>query len=356
MDWLHPTFVWALAAVPIAAWLFWRARRERRAAFRQFGDVGLVRGLASAARPGRRTLKAILVIVAIGAMALALMGPRLGTKVRTVERTGVDVIVALDVSTSMRAEDVAPSRLARAKKEIRDLTNRLRGDRIGLVLFAGTGFVQCPLTTDYGALHLFLDVAGPDRVPVQGTNFDAALDAAIEAFDAARPPSDSTTRPEDRRSRVLLVLSDGENHVGSLDDVKQRARDHDVTLFTAGIGTAEGARIPIYENEKRVGVKRDERGRTVRTRLQESALMTLAEEGAYFRIGSTSSALSDVPTALRQLDTTTLATETFSEYAEMFQWPLAVALGLLLVDVWVPGRSRGRRPGWGGAQEGGGIE
>ena len=342
MDWLHPTYVWALLGVPAVAYAFWRAARWRRAARDRFGDAALVRRLAPAAPAWRRRLKAGLVVCAVAALALGLMGPRFGTQLRTVERRGVDLVVALDVSASMRAQDVAPSRLRRAKNEIRTLLGDLRGDRVGLVLFAGDGFVQCPLTTDYGALRLFLDVAEPDQVPTPGTNFGAALDAATEAFSAARPPSDTTARPDDRRAQVLLVLSDGENHVGDLETLRQTARQNDVTLFAAGVGTEAGARIPVYENGRRAGVKRNRQGRVVRTRLDEPALTALAEDGAYFRVGRTSSALSDLPTALRQLETSVLAEEQFADYAEMYQWPLALALLLLFVEACIPERRRGR--------------
>lgn len=348
MDWLHPTFWWTLAAAPLVAGLYWWAARRRRAALDRFGDAALVRQLAPALRPWRRTLKATLAVLAVATLGLALLGPRFGTELRTVERRGVDLMVALDVSASMQAQDVAPSRLRRAKKEIRDVLDRLGGDRVGLVLFAGDGFVQCPLTTDYGAFRLFLDVAEPDQVPTPGTNFEAALDAGLEAFDAARPPSDSTARPDDQRARVLLVLSDGENHIGDLDDIKQTANSEGVTLFAAGVGTEQGSRIPVYRNGRQVTVKRNDRGQIVRTRLDEPALTSLADEGAYFRIGATSSALSDLPTALDQLRTTALAEEKFTDYAEMYQWPLALALLLLFVEALIPVRTRERATANGG--------
>jgi len=340
MDWLHPTYAWALLAVPVVVYVYWRAARGRQAAREQFGDAALLERLAPAVPVWRRRLKAGLVVVAVAALALSLMGPRFGTEVRTVERRGVDLVVALDVSASMQAQDVAPSRLRRAKNEIRTLLGDLRGDRVGLVVFAGDSFVQAPLTTDYGALRLFLDVAEPDQVPTPGTDFGAALDAATEAFAAARPASDTTARPDDRRERALLVLSDGENHVGDLEELKQTARENDVTVFAAGVGTEEGARIPVYENGQRTGYKRDREGRIVRSRLDEPALIRLAEDGAYFRVGSTSSALGDLPTALRQLETSVLAEEQFAEYAEMYQWPLAVALLLLFVEAGIPTRTR----------------
>jgi Ca-activated chloride channel family protein len=339
MDWLHPNFVWAGAALPVVAWLFWRAARQRAAARDRFGDAALVRRLTPALRPGRRRLKAVLVGAAAVAVVLSLMGPRYGTEVRTVERRGVDLVVALDVSSSMQAQDVAPSRLRRAKKEVRDVVGELRGDRVGLVLFAGTGFVQCPLTTDYGAFRLFLDVAEPGQVPTPGTNFEAALDASIEAFEEARA-ADSTRRPDERRAQVLLVLSDGENHIGDLEGLRRTARENGVTLFAAGVGTETGGRIPVYRNGRQVRVKRDAQGQVVRTRLDEPALTTLAEDGAYFRIGGTSSALSALPTALQRLDTSALAEERFAEYAELYQWPLAAALLLLFVEALIPVRAR----------------
>ncbi len=340
MDWLHPTFAWALLAVPVAAYACWRALQARRAAQDQFGDRTLVQQLSGAVRPGRRVVKAGLVVGALALLGVGLMGPRLGTEPRTVERRGVDLVVALDVSASMRAQDVAPSRLRRARQEVRDLVGRLGGDRVGLVLFAGEGFVQCPLTTDYGAFRLFLDGARSDQVPVPGTNLSAAFEAGLEAFDTARPPSDSTRPLDERRSRALLVLSDGENHQGDLGALRERARAEGVTLFTAGVGTEQGAQIPVYEDGRRVGVKRTAEGRIVRTRLDEPALTSLAADGAYFRIGATSSALPDVATALRQLEATPLDEERFAAYNEYFQWPLALALLLLAVEVCLPVRAR----------------
>lgn len=343
MAWLHPTYAWALLAVPAALWLYWRAAQWRRAAQDRFGDPATVRQLASSFRPRRRLLKAALVVGALLLGVVALIGPRWGTEVRTVERRGVDLVVALDVSASMRAQDVPPSRFRRAKNEIRDLMGRLSGDRVGLVLFAGSGFVQCPLTSDYGAFRLFLDAAAPDQVSAPGTNLRAAVDAAVQAFGATRPNTDSTTAPTKKRSRALLVVSDGENHAGNLEAARQRADEAGITLLTAGVGTAEGARIPIYEREQRVGFKRDSQGQVVQSRLHEDVLTRLARSGAYFRIGATTSALPDVPAALRQVGSSTYETEQFADYEEMYQWPLAAALLLLGIEVLIPVRQRARQ-------------
>jgi len=340
MNWLHPTYAWAVIAVPAAVLLCWRAARWRQRALDRFGERGLVQQLAGAVRPRRRVLKAGLVVTALACAVGALVGPRVGTAVKTVERTGVDLVVAIDVSASMRATDVAPSRLRRAKEELRSMVDVLDGDRVGLVLFAGDGFVQCPLTTDYEAVRLFLDVAGPDQMPTPGTNVGAALDAADQAFDTARPASDSAAAPGEARSQVLLVLSDGENHIGDLEDIRAQARADSITMFTAGVGTAEGARVPLYEDGRRVGWKRGEDGSPIRTALNEPLLQQLASDGAYFRVGATGSALADVPAALQQLDAATFGAERFADYRELYQWPLALALVLLVIEAAIPVRRR----------------
>ncbi len=340
MDWLHPTYAWVLLAVPVAAWLYWRAAQQRRAAREQFGGAELLEQLAPGLRPWRRRVKAVLVGGGLFLGIVALMGPRWGTEVRTVERRGVDLVVALDVSASMRAQDVPPSRLRRAKSELRSLVEHLSGDRVGLVLFAGSEFVQSPLTTDYGAFRLFLDAATPDQVSTPGTDLAAALDGALQAFGAARPPSDTMTGVDQERPRALLVVSDGENHVGDLDEVRQRAQEAGITLFAAGVGTRDGARVPVFKRGRRVGVKRDQQGQVVRSRLDEAALTRLAQSGAYFRVGPTTSALSDLPAALRQMGTSTYDAEQFADYEEMYQWPLAAALLLLAIGYAIPVRRR----------------
>ncbi len=338
MDWLHPTYLWSLLLVPAALGLYGWALRQRRADRERFGHPTTVQQLATALRPRRRILKAGFVVIALLLGVLALAGPRWGTDVRTVERRGVELVVALDVSASMRAQDVPPSRLRRAKNEIRTLMGNLSGDRVGLVLFAGSGFVQCPLTSDYGAFRLFLDAAAPDQVSTPGTDVSAAVDAGLQAFGASRPADDTTAAPSEPRSRALLIVSDGENHAGDLDAARQRAQDAGVTLLTAGIGTEEGARIPVYENGRRVDFKRTRQGEVVRSRLREGPLTSLAQSGAYFRIGAATSALSDVPAALRQIGASTYDTERFADYEEMYQWPLAAALILLLVGHIIPVR------------------
>ncbi len=331
MSWLHPTFWWAPVAVPLVAGGFWWAARQRQQAFERLGHRPLLEALAGGLHGRRRKWQAILTAGAVGLLALALMGPRYGRAVRTVEQRGVDLVIALDVSRSMLAEDVATSRLARAKHEINELLDELSGHRVGLVLFAGDAFLYCPLTTDYGAVRLFLDVAGPSLVPTPGTNFEAALRTALQAFEETSGDPDPPHAAA--RSKAILVVSDGENHVGRVDAVLQEARAEGVTIYAAGVGTTAGAPIPRYDASGHlIGYERNREGGLVTTRLEEEVLRRLARSGAYFRITATSSALPRLATALRQLRQGTLGSEQFASYEERFQWPLALALLLLAAE------------------------
>ncbi len=343
MDWLHPAYLWTVAAGPaLAAVLFLWTAQKRREAMRRFGLRDTVARLTPETSARRRRWKATIVTCAIALVALALAGPRFGTQLRDVKREGVDLVIALDVSASMLAEDVAPNRLDRAKNEIRKLLDELRGDRIGLVIFAGDAFLQCPLTTDYSAVRLFLDVAGPEAIAVPGTDFGAALDMAVQAFDI---PAAS---PDDERSRALLFVSDGENHVAEIEELADLARDENIVMYAAGVGETGGSPIPIYQNGRRTGFRENADGDIVSTRLEENGLRQLSDGGAYFRIARTSSSLSKITEALERLQKSEFAQEEFEEYEEKFQWPLALALLLLLIERSIPDRRTNRtadRPG-----------
>ncbi len=326
MNWLHPTYLWALLGVPFVVLLFLWAAWQRKRAVGLFGDSSLMDRLAAAISLRRRRWKAGIVVLGILLIALALAGPRFGTKLREVKREGVDLIVALDVSLSMTAEDVAPNRLERAKNEIKKLLNDLKGDRVGLVIFAGDAFVQCPLTSDYGAVRLFLDVANPGLIPTPGTDFGTALTFATKAFKGS---AENEANPEEERTRALLIVSDGENHVADVDQIIQEARDDGIVIFTAGVGETEGVPIPIYRNNRRIDYKKDKQGQVVSTRLEEASLQDLASEGSYYRIARTSSSLPKILEALDRLEKTEYGADEFEEYEEKYQYPLA--LGLLLL-------------------------
>ncbi|WP_169577885.1 VWA domain-containing protein [Salisaeta longa] len=317
-------------AAGMLGWALWRRHRAEEA----FGQRALLRRLSTAWRGGR-VLTAALLLGTLACWTVALMGPRVGTATRTVERKGLDLVIALDVSSSMYVQDVPPHRLALAKESIRGLLNDLSGDRVGLVVFAGDGFVQCPLTTDYNALRLFLDVADPSLMPTPGTNMRAMQQAVLQAFDTQAPP-DSASAPG--RAKVLLVVGDGEYHQGNASSAAEALQDAGIQVYAAGVGTRAGGKVPAYENERRVGFKRTSSGQVALSRLQPEPLRTLAQSGAYLRLSAAQNPLRALPDALARLQRTTLGTEQFTSYRELFQWPLALGLALLLVALALPER------------------
>ncbi len=332
-NFLHPDLIWTLALAPVVlALVSWAAMRRGQAA-RRMADPDLLARLTGSISVRRRRYKAVLIVGAALLLGIALIGPRYGTAVREVEREGLDLMVALDVSRSMLAEDVAPSRLERAKREIEKLLPDLRGDRIGLVLFAGDAFVQCPLTTDQSAFRLFLDISGPDQIPTPGTDFEVAIDRALTALESG---ASADVPSGEARARALLIVSDGENHVPDMDATLERARDAGLALFAVGVGETQGAEIPLYRGGRQIDVVRDRQGSVVESRLEEEALQRIAGDGGYFRIGRGGSDLSNLPGRLDRLDRSSFASEQFSTYAEQFQLPLAIALALLLLDLLIP--------------------
>lgn len=345
MEWLHPTYLWALLLVPALLWFFVRDARWRERAWERFGGTALAEQLAAHVRPRRRWFKASVVLTAAGLLVLSLAGPRFGSEVREVEHEGIDLVVALDVSLSMKAEDVAPSRLDRSKNEVNRLLDELSGDRVGLVLFAYDAIIQSPLTTDYSALRLFLDVADPSSVPTQGTNFETAYETALDALEASdgveRSGNDDEA-PGDRAQAILFV-TDGEVHVGDVNSIREDARDRGVHLYAAGVGTADGARIPLYDNGEQLGHLHDDDGETVITRFEEESLRDLTRDGAYFRLGSSPGALTELRSVINRLEQTTFAEEEYESYREQYHWPLALALVLLILEPLIPVRSTSSR-------------
>ena len=316
----------ALALVPAVWAAFAFAARRRAEALRLFlGNRAEAQGRATRSLARRRRARAVLLVGAVALVGVALAGPRVGTALRESRQESLDLLVALDVSDSMLADDVAPSRLERAKLEIERVVEARRGDRVGLVVFAGDAFLQCPLTTDRGALRLFLDAADPEQVAVQGTDFARALAVADLAFNAA-------AEGEGERPRALLVVSDGEDHEGGLDDAADALRQRGVSLLALGIGTDEGAPVPDVRRGVVRGARRDRRtGEAVVTRYQEGALQDLAGRGDVVRVGARPAAPA-VNARLDALDRAVVAQDEFAASAERFQWPLALGLLLLLAE------------------------
>ncbi len=342
MAWLYPIALWSLVAVPVVVALALLARFSRKKALLAFGDSPLISRLVAGVSPRRRRYKAAFMTLSVLFLAIALAGPRLGTRLREAKREGIDLVIALDVSQSMQAEDVLPNRLEKAKFEISNVIRGLTGDRVGLILFAGDAFVQCPMTLDYSAIRLFLDVADPSMIPVQGTDFGRAIAKSVDMLESS---SDEQDPAFSDRTRALLIVSDGENHAPEIDEAIRTARDAGTVIFAAGVGDTRGVPIPVMQNGRRVGYKEDANGNVVSTRLEEETLQELARGGGYYRISRTASSLPDFRDALLGLQRAEFDAQVFEEYDDKFQWPLGIGLVLLIVEGLIGEHRRHRNNG-----------
>lgn len=326
------TGLYAFAVVPLLAAVFWIARHRRRQALARFGDIALVRQLSRTVSHRARAAKLLLLLAAITLFVTGLGRPQFGTRIETVRREGNDIVVAIDLSNSMRAEDMTPNRLERAKLAVARLFDRLGGDRVGLVAFAGDAFVQCPLTTDYAAARLFLNAMDPDIMPIQGTNLGAALSVSLDAFD-----------DEVRQHRVLVVITDGEDHEGEIEAAVERAVEQGVRILTVGIGSAEGVPIPEYDaGGVRRGFKRDAEGNVVTTRLDQETLLRIAEdtEGEYYHVTPRGAALETLAEEIASMGGREIEAGQVTQFEEQYQVFLGLGLVLLLIEFLLPERRR----------------
>lgn len=331
--------LFGLLALPLVAVFLYVATRRARAAAAAFGDAALLGRLAGSVNRRARLAKHGLVLTVIALAVIAMARPQFGTRVETVRRRGFDVMVAIDVSNSMLSEDIAPNRLAKAKFTVSELINRLDGDRVGLVAFAGQAFVQSPLTLDYAAAHLFLNAMEPDMVSVQGTDLGAALSTALDGFQSSRS-----------EQRILLVFTDGEDHEGAVDEAVERAREQGVRIFTVGLGTQGGVPVPAFDAQgRRAGFLRDENGNAVTSRLDEATLARIAERtgGTYYRATPRGSELDDLVRTLTGTGGQELEAKQVTRFEEQFQIFLGLGLLLLVAEMLIPDR-RKTREAWDG--------
>lgn len=326
-------FFWLLALPALVA--FWiMAQRWRRAAMARFGRLELVDKLARSVSMRRRALRFVFFCLAVSFLILALARPRWGTKMETVFRRGVDIVVALDTSTSMLAQDMAPNRLAKAKSEIASLVNRLRGDRIGIVAFAGVAFLQCPLTLDYGAAKLFLDLVDEKLVPRPGTNLAEAIRVGMQAFEA-----------DEFKHKVLILITDGEQHEGDPLKAAEEAKKAGVRIYCLGIGKTQGEPIPDPSG----GYKKDGRGKVIMSRLDVETLQRIAvlTGGKFHHATKSEIELDRVYEEVRKMESKELFSRKFARYEERFLWPLLIALAFLLLEGFFDERRRDEGE-WGG--------
>jgi Ca-activated chloride channel homolog len=331
IEWRDPLALAALVLVPGAVAFFWWAFRERERALATFVDAALVPIVVPDLDRRRRRVRAVLLTTGIGALALALAGPMWGFHWEEVRREGVDLVVALDTSKSMLASDVAPNRLARAKLAVQDLLAELQGDRIGLVAFAGSAFVQCPLTLDRNAFRESLDAVEVGLIPRGGTNLTEAIDASLEAFEGRQGSH-----------QAVVLITDGEDHEGKVEDAIKHATERGVKVFTVGIGTAEGELIPTEGGT----FLKDRKGQVVKSRLDEETLKKLALDtgGVYLHAAGTDLGLSALYREhIASMEKRELESTLERRYEHRFQIPLAIGLFLLVVEQVLGDRHVGRR-------------
>lgn len=328
-------FFYLLWLVPVLIVFFVLVFRWKKKALKDFGNVDLIKKLMTGASRGRQIFKLILVITAIVLIVLALVRPQMGTKLEEVQREGVDIFVALDVSYSMLAEDIKPSRLEKAKHEIATFLNKLQGDRIGLIAFAGEAFVQCPLTLDYGAARIFLDIMDPQLIPEPGTAIGDAISMAIKSFEQ-----------KERKYKVLILITDGENHGQDPLEVAKEAEKEGIQIFTVGIGTVKGEPIPLRDTQGNLsGFKKDRQGETITSKLDEITLekIALQTNGKYHRASAGEVELDDIYKEITKMEKKELGSMRFSQFEDRFQYPLGLAIFVLILEVLYPERKRVRQ-------------
>tara|TARA_R110000868_G_scaffold343120_5_gene604191 strand:+ start:3448 stop:4485 length:1038 start_codon:yes stop_codon:yes gene_type:complete len=321
------SYLYLLAIIPVMVVLFvllqfWKKRTQRK-----FADPTLLKQLTPDRSNFKSSLKLIFILLGIASLTLALVNPKIGTKLETVKREGVDIVFAVDVSKSMLAEDIAPNRLEKAKRLVSEIINQLASDRIGIIAYAGQAFPQLPITTDYGAAKMFLQNMNTDMLSSQGTAIDQAIELASTYYD-----------DEEQTNRVLFIISDGEDHSeGKVTNAVEDATNEGIRIFTIGVGKTKGAPIPLKRNGIVESLKKDNQGEVVISKLNEEVLQEIAEEGngQYINGENTEEAVAIIKEQLNQMDKKEFEAKQFAEFKDQFQWFLGAGLLFLFLDIFV---------------------
>lgn len=336
VQWERGDWVPMLAVLPVMLVIFLLHLRWKRRAMVRLMDSRLTAQFMPRLRPGRDGWRFLVWRLAVAAVLLGILDPKVGARLKEITTEGVDVMIALDVSNSMVAEDVGMPRLDLAQRTIERLVNQLDGDRVGLVVFAGEAYVQCPITTDYGALKLFLDQVATDLVPTQGTAIGRAIDVCLDSFDE-----------ESAASRVIVVMTDGENHEDDAEDMARRARAAGVEVHAIGMGSTEGAPIPLFDRYGHArGFKSDADGKPVVTALNEAMLIGLADAGGgtFTLAGQGFVDLNPIRTALDAMEQQEVAQVAYTDFEHRASWFFIAAMVLLFGEAVINAGQTGRHP------------
>ncbi len=315
---------WLLGIIPIILVLFLVLQIWKRKAQNKFADKHLLNKLSPNRSLFKSLLKIAMLSLAFLCFAIALVNPKIGTKLETVKREGVDIVFAVDVSKSMLAEDIAPNRLEKSKQLVTQIINNLASDRIGIIAYAGKAFPQLPITTDYASAKMFLQNMNTDMLSSQGTAINEAINLAKTYFD-----------DEEQTNRVLIIISDGEDHSEASVQVAEEASEEGIKIFTIGVGNEKGGPIPLKRNGVVLNYKKDKQGETVITRLNETTLKDIAEEanGAYIKGDNTNEVVEEIREILNKMDKTEFEAKQIAEFKDQFQWFLGFGLFFLFLDI-----------------------
>ncbi|MEG8946879.1 VWA domain-containing protein [Rosettibacter firmus] len=319
-------FLYALFIIPFLIVIYIYLQKNLDNILEKFADTKLHNILFPFRSKTKSHIKFSLFIVSLLLILIALAKPQIGTKIEEVKQIGIDVYILLDVSKSMLAEDIKPSRLEKAKYEISKLIQRLKGDRIGLIVFAGDAYVQIPLTSDYSAANLFLNAVDVNSVPQPGTAIASAIQLALKSF-----------RYDTNTKKAIVIITDGEDHEGDIDAAIEEANSKGIVIYAIGLGSPAGTPIPIYDNGNKIGYKKDNQGNIVLTKLDENILREITSKcnGKYYRGTNTEDELDAIYNDLAKIEKSEFGSKRITEYEDRFYYFLFPAIILLIVDFFI---------------------
>lgn len=322
----EPIYFYLLAVIPLMIVVFllvfwWKKRTQRK-----FSSNELLQKLAPNTSTFKPVLKLVVLTLCLAFLIVALVNPKMGSKLKTVKREGVDVVFALDVSKSMLAEDIAPNRLEKSKQIISKIIDKLGSDRVGVIIYAGNSYPLLPITTDHAAANMFLQNANPDMVSSQGTAINEALELAKTYYNN-----------DEQTNRFLVIISDGEDHQEETKQMAQNLANDGVKVYTVGVGTEKGGPIPMRLNGDMIGYKKDRKGETVITKRNAEVLQSIAEiaNGKYIDGNATENPVKEISEIIGNAQKSEFETKQFADYKDQFQWFLAIGLFFLLLDVFL---------------------
>jgi Ca-activated chloride channel family protein len=322
----EPIYFYLLAIVPIMIVVFllvlwWKKRTQKK-----FSNPELLEKIAPNTSTFKNMLKLVILILGISFLVISLVNPKMGSKLKTVKREGVDVVFALDVSKSMLAEDIAPNRLEKAKQIISKIIEKLGSDRVGVIIYAGNSYPLLPITTDHAAANMFLQNANPDMVSSQGTAINEALELAQTYYNN-----------DEQTNRFLIIISDGEDHQQETKQMAQNLSNDGVKIYTVGVGTEKGGPIPMRLNGAMIGYKKDRKGETVITKRQPDVLAEIADvaNGRFIDGNITEEPVKQLSEIIANAQKNEFETKQFSDYKDQFQWFLGIAIVFLLLDIFL---------------------